>query len=224
MKLISFLLFFSMPVFLKAQVTHSISFSAGLSNVFYKSDIKESRNFVSLILPTTIIDYNKHNDNSFWGGAGVGFNLRHIPYHVYPNRQKVGAEAVEFWFRARAGLKFEGEKSSQLPYLSLGLSFYSNNGTFSKNGIDEYTYSAQIDSGFNDFDYFPFIEIGSKFIKTSFKEDRGNVSTTLAIRYYPSPVFTKAVQFEYDYNKTKSIQYHMIELVLILGFQFNVHR
>ncbi len=207
-----------------AQVTHSICYSAGVTNVLYKSMITGSKSYPSFLLPTTTIEYTKHNDNTFWGGAGVGFAPRRIPYHTYSQQQKIGADLLEFWFRVRAGLTFEGEHTTLLPYLSLGIASYIYNGTYSKNGISSISYSNYIDTTFNTQSLLPFFEVGSKFLNKSFREDKANFSMTFALRYYPAPIFKSPVRFEYDYLQYKTIQYHLIELSMVIGFQFNVHR
>ena len=220
-RILFFLLLLSSNVI--AQVTHSVSYSFGITNVLYKSDIKDNKSYASFFLPVSSLDYSKHNDNVFWGGAGVGFSIRQIPFFTYFDGQKTGIEAAEVWFRARAGLKFEGEFLSHLPYLGLGIATYADHNYYSKSN-STYSYLNNPDSLNNVQKYQPFLELGTKLINTSFREDKRNVSFTFAVRYYPLPVFKSPQQFEYDYFKFTQIQYHLIEFMIVAAIQHNVQK
>lgn len=205
-----------------SQVTHSVSFTLGISNTWCKSDIKGNKSFVATFLPTTSIDYSKHSDNVFWGGAGLGFSFRHIPFYVFDNGQKMGMEAAEFWLRVRAGLKIEREFLTHLPYLGLGIGTHTNYGLYSKDGNNTFNYGN--DTIFKTQPIHPFVEVGSKLINSSFREDTRNVSFSFALRYYPMPLFKSPVRFEYDFLQYKEIQYHLMEFIITAAFQLNVQK
>jgi len=205
-----------------SQVTHSVSFTLGIANTWCKSEIQGSKNATVIFLPTTSIDYNKHNDNIFWGGAGVGFSFRRIPFYEYSNGQKTGIEMAEYWLRVRAGFKFEREFLTHLPYLGLGIGGHTNYNIYSKNGNTSINYSS--DTIFKSQPIHPFLELGNKLINSSFRQDSRNVSFTFALRYYPMPLFKSPVHYEYAYQQYKDIQYHMYEFLITAAFQLNVQK
>ncbi|HOZ51609.1 MAG TPA: hypothetical protein PLU17_07120 [Chitinophagaceae bacterium] len=215
-------LFFSAAM--NAQVTHSLGITAGISNVFYKSDIKGNKNFVSIFSPTISAEYSKHNDNVFWGGAGFGFTLRQVPFYVFPTGQKAGMNIAEIWLRARAGLKIERSFTTHLPYLSLGFAHHADRESFIKDGNSSFTYLNNLDSNYTATNFHPFIEIGNKIINSTFRDEKRNVSFTFALRYYPVALFKSPIQFEYDFQQFKTVQYHIIEFSIIAGLQRNFHK
>lgn len=222
--LLTIILFLLASVISKAQVTHSIGCFAGLSNVVYMSDTKDTKSKVRGFLPSVYFDYSKHNDNVFWGGLSAGFTLRQVPLYTYENGGRSGVRLPELWARVRAGLKFEHEFTTQMPFLALGIAKHVGHEFYFANGTQDMTYTNQYDSAFKPRPYWPFVEAGSKLINTSFRQDKRNVSFTFSVRYYPMPIFTESFPYEYDYNQFKNIQYHLIEFCIIAGLQHNIQR
>lgn len=210
----------------QAQVTHGISFQAGITETAYLSTIKTTKSTLSHLMPIFAFDYAKYNDNAFWGGIGYGFSARRIILFKDDFRSKAGLDYPEFWFRIRAGLKFQRETTTHLPHLGLGLAVNFEGEYFTKNGNQQtYNYNGYyLNDSLYIRKYNPYVEIGNTIINSSFREKKFNVFTNMGIRYYPLPLFKQALIYEYSINKYKSIQSHILEVFFCIGLQRNIQR
>jgi hypothetical protein len=224
-KIIGILFLFYLPLgSAYSQVTHAFMANVGITNAYYRSEIPKSQSFGSFFLPVTGLDWAKHGQNTFWGGAGIGFHLRQIPFYLYSSGQKSGVNVGELWARARVGMQFEGSYLSHMPFVSLGISHYATQDYFTKYGVSGISYPMMNDSFRTKKQLLPFIEIGSKLINTDYREVKRSVSFTFLIRYYPIALFREPVSFEYDFGQTIQVQYKLIEFSIVAALQRNVHK
>lgn len=208
-----------------AQTTHSFTSAIGVSNAWYQHTLPGGKSYPSLFLVTTGGDYQRYGEGVFWIGAGFGFTVRQIPFFREWSGFKTGLQLVEHWLRIRAGLTLEGEKTTHQPFVSLGIARYSNEDIFEKQGGHTMTYLGNRDNWTKNWQPFPpFVEVGNRLLRSDFKERRSNITLSMALRYYPLPMFRQPVSFEYDLNKFAVVQYHLIELNVMAGIQFNKNR
>lgn len=209
-----------------AQVTHAFSFQAGITETAYLSTIKETKSTLSHLMPIFALDYAKYSDNIFWGSVGYGFSGRRILLFKDDVGSKAGIDYPEYWFRIRTGLKFQGEKTTHLPHLGLGLSVNFEANYFTKNKSQQtFNYSGYyLSDTLYVRKYNPYVEIGNTIINSSFREKNFNVFTNMGIRFYPMPLFKSPIKYEYDLNKYKTIQCQLLEVFFCIGIQRNIQR
>lgn len=220
--LIAVLLF---PCCSPAQTTHCFSNAIGVSNAVYRHTLPGGKSYASLFLVTSGGDYQRIGDGAIWVGAGFGFTVRQIPFYREWSDFKTGVQLAEHWVRFRGGLKLAGEKTTHLPFVSLGIARYRDETLFEKQAGHTLTYLVHRGSWSKQWQPFPpFVEIGNQLLRSDFTEKRSCLTLSMALRYYPLPMFRQPVSFEYDLNKFAVVQYHLVELNVMAGVQFNRSR
>ncbi|MBP7390087.1 MAG: hypothetical protein KA841_06765 [Chitinophagales bacterium] len=209
---------------LNAQITHAVSFQVGVTETMYVSKVENTTSTYSHLMPLFAIDYARYSYNAVWASVGYGFSPRKYIAYKEKYRVKYGVEYPDFWFRLRGGLKFENEKTTHLPHIGIGLSVV-NDYQFFVQHQQQVTYGGYYVNDTLDFRRFsPYIEVSHTMINSSFRENKFNVFCTLGLRYYPMPFYKTAVQYEYTWNNTVSVQSNLIEVFFCIGFQRNFHR
>lgn len=207
-----------------AQPTHGVVFQLGVVHSYYKSSVSGSRSNATVFLPTYSFEYGKYSDNLFWGGGGIGINVRNIPFYKYSSGNSIGIETPEFWAKVKTGLHIHNEFMTHLPFISLGVGKYGNAESYykSQNGT---TFQNLGDySNFNLQSFSPFMELGTTLINSSFTENKRSIFMTFVFRYYPLPVFKSNTEIEYAFNESLFLQYRMIEFSIIAGLQKNIRK
>lgn len=209
---------------LYAQPTHGLTFQLGLVNSLYKSTIPNIKNVPTIFIPSFAFEYGKYSDNLFWGGAGIGMNIRNIPFYKYNDGNTIGVRTPEFWAKVKTGFHIHNEFMTHLPFIALGVGKYAKAEQRYKNqnGVT-YTNLGHY-KNFNLQSISPFLEIGTSLINSSFVENKRNIFLTFSFRYYPLNVFKSKTDIEYAPFEIISIQYQLIELNIIAGIQQNFRK
>lgn len=211
-------------LFAQSQPTHGVTFQLGLINNMYKSDVPNIKSTTTHFLPSYAFEYGKYSENLFWGGCGIGLNVRNIPFYKYNNGNTIGIQTPEFWFKVKTGFHIHNEFMTHLPFISLGIGKYGQTETFYKNqnGVS-YTNLGNY-KNFNLQNVLPFMEAGTTLINSSFVENKRSIFVTFSFRYYPLPIFKTKTDIEYEPGEVVSIQYHLIEFNIIAGIQKNLRK
>jgi hypothetical protein len=225
-KLYLIVFYLSIHFNLFGQITHTLVGHLGVTQTVYYSSIPQSKSYSSHFLPQFGLDYAKISDNLFWGGIGIGYNPRSMTLHKYNDGTKTGLKFPEVWFRVKAGLKFESDFLTHLPHISLGVSRTGSQTQFISsynNPSTPYIYNVT-DTTLKFKKIKPFIELGNTILNSSFRIDKRNLLMTFGVRYYPLSVFTDAMEFEYEDQLFKQIQYKIFEIYFTAGIQQNFQR
>ncbi len=216
--------FILVSLFAQSQPTHGVTFQLGLINNMYKSDVPNIKGTTTHFLPSYAFEYGKYSENLFWGGCGIGLNVRNIPFYKYNNGNTIGVQTPEFWFKVKTGFHIHNEFMTHLPFISLGIGKYGQTETFYKNqnGVS-YTNLGNY-KNFNLQNVLPFMEAGTTLINSSFVESKRSIFVTFSFRYYPLPIFKTKTDIEYEPGEVVSIQYHLIEFNIIAGIQKNLRK
>ncbi len=208
----------------KSQPTHGVTFQLGLVNNVFKSEVPNVKNATTHFLPSYAFEYGKYSENLFWGGCGIGLNVRNIPFYKYANGNVIGVQTPEFWFKAKTGFHIHNEFMTHLPFISLGIgkygqteTYYKNQNGVSYNNLGNYT-------NFNLQSLLPFMELGTTLINSSFVENKRSIFITFSARYYPMSIFKSKTEIEYELGETVFIQYRLIEFNIIAGIQKNLRK
>lgn len=217
-------LLFAWPFYSAAQVTHGVVFQLGVVNSLYKSEVSTTKHTGTYFLPTYSFEYGKYSDNLFWGGTGIGINVRNIPFYRYSSGNSIGIELPEFWFKVKAGLHIHNEFLTHLPFISLGIGKYGNAESYYKSQNGKVFENLGGYKNYNLQSFSPFMELGTTVINSSFTENKRNVFMSFIVRYYPLPVFKTNTEIEYAVGETIFLQYHLFEISVIAGIQKNIRR
>ncbi len=208
----------------KSQPTHGVTFQLGLVNNVFKSEVPNVKNATTHFLPSYAFEYGKYSENLFWGGCGIGLNVRNIPFYKYANGNVIGVQTPEFWFKVKTGFHIHNEFMTHLPFISLGIgkygqteSYYKNQNGVSYNNLGNY-------KNFNLQTVLPFMELGTTLINSSFVETKRSIFITFSARYYPLPIFKSKTEIEYELGENTFIQYRLIEFNIIAGIQKNLRK
>ena len=222
--IVIFILFLCSKQLMFAQPTHGVAFQIGLINNLFKSDIPGVKNTSTHFLPSYSFEYGKYSDNLFWGGVGLGINVRNIPFYNYNNGNTIGVQTPELWFKVKTGFHIHNEFMTHLPFIALGIGKYMDTHQYYKvqNGVT-YTNLGNY-KNYNLQSYTPFLEAGTTLINSTFTENKRSLYITFSFRYYPLPVFKTNTLIEYSPGENVNIQYHLIEFYIIAGIQKNLRK
>lgn len=227
MKKLSFLLLLFAALGAKAQVTHGLSFQVGVTQTFFLSQVPQSPSYSSTFLPMFAFDYQKFNDNLFWGGLGIGISPRYMPLYKYEDGTKIGIRYPEAWMRVRTGFKLQGDFLTNLPHIGLGVAMNIDEDleNYTDNGFNNVTtYSTSSDTSTQLFRFRPYVELSNTFINSTFREGKRNMFVTFGVRYYPLNLFQQELPVEYDFNDFRNVQYRILEIFISAGIQRNIQR
>jgi hypothetical protein len=215
---------FLLAFYAKSQPTHGVTFQLGLVNNVFKSEVPNVKNATTHFLPSYAFEYGKYSENLFWGGCGIGLNVRNIPFFKYANGNVIGVQTPEFWLKVKTGFHIHNEFMTHLPFISLGIGKYGQTETYYKNQNGVSYNNLGNYKNFNLQTVLPFMELGTTLINSSFVENKRSIFITFSARYYPMSIFKSKTEIEYEIGETVFIQYRLIEFNIIAGIQKNLRK